>query len=414
MANTESCPRELDIPSFLQDEMSDAEREAFVAHLAGCPICAAETARYRDLINGLHRPLPAEDSRDLAPLILARLSANHRVHFPILLRAAALFLCLVTAGALIVVLRPRAETRYDRRADSAVAWLCSAQDADGHWDAKRWGAQKNYTPGITGLAVLALLKQDANALNGPRANVLRSALDYLIRQQNADGRIGAVHSGTPYNQGIATLALLEAHSRQPDARWGKAVEKSLAYIRSTQQPSGGWGYPRAPVDANNTSITVWQLQALLRASAMGYREVQPSLEKGLAWLNSVVDTKGRIGYSRPSDFPYGHETLTAAGAFCFLSDKSSAPPSPHLPRILQALRDAASHQSGVDYYRLYFMTQALAAAGGADTDLAMKLRNALILCQSHTGDQPGSFETTDRWSSAGGRVYATAMAVLAL
>lgn len=414
MANPESCPHEFDIPAFLQDEMSGAEQKAFESHLAGCPLCAVEIETYRKLMDQLRRPMPVAEERDLAPEILARVQAAGRIHYPVFLRAAALFVCFVAAAALVCVLRPHAGRGYDQRASTAVAWLCSAQEPDGHWDAKRWGAQKNYTPGITGLAVLALLKQDANALNGPRADTIRSALDYLLSQQNAEGRIGALNSGTPYNQGIATLALLEACSRQQDARWAQAVTRSLAYIQSTQQPSGGWGYPRAPVDAGNTSITVWQLQALLKANAMGRDEVRPSLEKGMAWLNGMVDADGRVGYSRASDFPYGHETLTAAGALCFLSDKNSAAASPHLPRILQALRDAACHQSDVDYYRLYFMTQALVAADGPDTGLTTKLRDSLVVCQADTGDHPGSFEAQDRWSSAGGRVYATAMAVLAL
>lgn len=412
MAKLESCPRESDIPAFLQGEMSGAEQNAFESHLATCPTCAAETEQYRKLIGRLQRPLPAAAERDLAPDILVRVASGSR--HPALLRVAALFLCFVAAGALVCVLRPRAGMNYDQRAGAAVAWLCSAQEPDGHWDAAKWGAQKNYTPGITALAVLALLKQDANALNGPHADTIRRGLDYLLSQQNDEGRIGALNSGTPYNQGITTLALLEACDRLQDARWEEASTRSLAYIRSTQQASGGWGYPRGPADSGNTSITVWQLQALLKADAMGHDEVQPSLEKGMAWLNSVVDESGRVGYSRTSDFPYGHETLTAAGALCFLSDRNRAAPSPHLPRILQALRDAAHRQSDVDYYRLYFMTQALAAAGGTDTDLAAKLREALVACQADTGVQTGSFETRDRWDSAGGRVYATAMAVLAL
>lgn len=414
MANLKSCPHESDIPAFLQGEMSGAEQKAFESHLAGCPVCAAETEQFRRLMSTLQLPLPAANERDLAPFVLARVQSTGRVHYPVFLRAAAAFLCCVAAAALVCVLRPHADMRYDQRAGTAVAWLRSAQEPDGHWDAKRWGAQKNYTPGITGLAVLALLKQDANALSSPRAHAIRRALDYLLSQQNAEGRIGAVHSGTPYNQGIATLALLEACSRRQDARWEEAATRSLAYIRSTQQPSGGWGYPRAPVDSGNTSVTVWQLQALLKANAMGRDEVRPSIEKGMAWLNGVVDTNGCVGYSRANDFPYGHETLTAAGALCFLSDKNSNVTSPHLPRILQALRAAAYRQSDVDYYRLYFMTQALVAAGGSDTDLATRLRDALVVCQADIGDQPGSFETQDRWSSAGGRVYATAMAVLAL
>ena len=414
MANRESCPRESDIAVFLQGEMSSAEQKAFKSHLQTCPTCAAETEQYRKLIAQFRQPLQAAEGRDLAPAVMARMHADTRVRHPVFLRVAALFVCFVAAAALVCLLRPQAGMKYDERVGAAVAWLCSAQEPDGHWDAAKWGAQKNYTPGITALAVLALFKQDANALNGPHAVAIIRGLDYLLGQQNAEGRIGAVNSGTPYNQGIAALAFLEACSRRDDARWREAATRSLAYIRSTQQPSGGWGYPRGAADAGNTSITVWQLQALLKANALGWDDLRPSLEKGMAWLNGVVDADGRVGYSRTSDFPYGHETLTAAGALCFLSDKKTAAPSPHLPRILQALRNAARHQPDVDYYRLYFMTQALAAAGGTDTELAATLRAALVVCQADSGAQAGSFESQDRWSSAGGRVYATAMAVLAM
>lgn len=414
MTNTESCPHECDIPAFLQGELSGEEQRSFESHISTCPTCPAEIENYRKLIGHLRRPLLTAEERDLAPDILARVRSGGRVRYPVLLRVAALFLCFVAAAALVCALRPQAGPKYDQRVGAAIAWLCSAQEPDGHWDAAKWGAQKNYTPGITALAVLALLKQDENALDGPNGDAIRRGLEYLLGQQNRDGRIGALNSGTPYNQGLATLAFLEAGARANDTRWKQAATLALTYIRATQQPSGGWGYPREATDACNTSITVWQLQALLKASAMGRDDVRSSLEKGMAWLNGVVDANGRVGYSRASDFPYGHETLTAAGALCFLSDRTRAAPSPHLARILQALRDAAHRQSDVDYYRLYFMTQALAAAGGTDMDLAAKLREALVVCQADTGGQTGSFETQDRWSSAGGRVYATAMAVLAL
>ena len=35
------------------------------------------------------------------------------------------------------------------------AYLAAAQEPSGGWDAARWGAQKNYSPGVTALALLA-------------------------------------------------------------------------------------------------------------------------------------------------------------------------------------------------------------------------------------------------------------------
>ncbi len=414
MHNHDECPHASDLPAFLQGELSQDARASLEQHLKNCPACRAAAESHRRTIEMLGRPLPPVESQDLAPAILERVQAGNRSLRPVFLRAAALVLGLVGVGALVGLVVPRLGTRADPRVTAAAVWLRTTQEPDGHWDTFKWGAQKNYAPGIAALAVLALLKQDENALDGPNGDAIRRGLDYLLGQQNPEGRIGALNSGTPYNQGLATLAFLEACARANDTRWKQAATLALTYIRTNQQPSGGWGYPREATDSCNTSITVWQLQALIKADSMGQYGMQPSIEKGLAWLDSAVDEKGRVGYAHANDFPYGYETLTAAGAVCFLNNKYRRTSSARLPRILEALRDAARQTSDVDYYRLYFMTQALSASGGSDTELAAKLRDSLRLCQAGTGEHVGSFETQDRWSSAGGRVYATAMAVLAL
>ena len=279
------CPREVDIVAFLQDELTRGQKQTFEKHLATCSSCAKEIEQYRKLIGRLLTPLPAMPTRDLTPDILTRIPSTRRfrvtIRSPVFLRAAALFLCFVAAAALVCVLRPHpkavaAGATYDRRIDAALEWLSSAQETDGRWDAAKWGAQKNYTPGITALAILAFLKRDARALEGPRAASIRGALNYLMSLQTADGRIGPVNSGTPYNQGLATLALLEACSRRTDPAWEQAASRSLKYIETTQLSSGGWGYPRTPGDSGNTSITVWQLQTLLKAESMGRSDVRPS------------------------------------------------------------------------------------------------------------------------------------------
>ncbi len=424
----EGCRFEEDIPAYLQGELAPGARAAFERHAAACPSCARDLDAYRSLLQDL-RTLPEDaPARDLAPAILARLSTEgesaserfrHLIYSPQFLRAAALVIGLGVAGVLVALTHPRtnstaASAQAHPCIGPALDWLKATQESDGHWDTAKWGAQKNYAPGITALAILAFLKQDGAALNGPNGETIRRGLDYLMNQQTREGRIGAVHSGTPYNQGLTTLALLEACARENDTRWRNVADRALAYIQSSQLASGGWGYPRTPGDSGNTSVTVWQLQALLKAESMGRHDLRGNIDRGMAWLTGVVGANGRVGYTRPDDFPNGHETLTAAGALCFLTDKAASAPSPQLLQIVQALREAASRTSDVDYYRFYFMTQALLASGGNDLDLAGKLREALAACQAQDGPHAGSFETSDRWSSAGGRVYATAMAVLAL
>ena len=414
--------READIPAYLQDELAPAERSAFEKHLAACPSCTAETAKYRNLLARLAAPLPEIPPRDLAPEVLARIAKPERLRWPsfapVILRAAAILLCLVLAGVVLSRLRPApaaSPTPRDRCVGAALGWLHESQEPQGNWDAEKWGAQQNYTPGITALAVLAFLRQEPDALQGAHADVVRRGLDYLLKQQTAEGRFGILCSGTPYNQGLATLALLKAGRLRNDPRWTEAAGRALAYIRSTQLESGGWGYPRTAGDSGNTSITAWQLQALLEAEAAGGHDVRPCIEKGLAWIGKMMAAEGRVGYTRPGDFPNGHLTLTAAATVCLLQDPKADARSEQLSRVIRALCLDAGQETGVDYYRYYFLAQALRAAKSDVTGpVVSRLQESLLACQTRDGAAAGSCTATDPWTAAGGRVYATAMAVLAM
>jgi len=52
------------------------------------------------------------------------------------------------------------------------------------------GRTEKLRTGHHGLAILAFLKHDAGALNGPHAEAIRG-LDYLVRQQNAEGGLAS-------------------------------------------------------------------------------------------------------------------------------------------------------------------------------------------------------------------------------
>lgn len=428
MTNSESrgarCRRDADIPAYLQGELPPEDRSAFEAHLAACSSCQRELATYEALMTRLSAPLPEAPERDLAPGVLARINAPRAVLRPAFggtaWRAAAALLALLLAGLLLSrqdrrPAQPAVVTPQEQFVAAALDWLATSQEPDGRWDAAKWGAQPNYTPGITALAVLAFLRHEPEALPGPHAQAVRRGLEYLLGQQNAEGRFGKLCSGTPYNQGLATLALLKATRLRAEPRWTEAADRGAAYIASTQLASGGWDYPRSAPDAGNTSVTAWQLQALLEAEAAARGHVRPAIERGMAWLGRMMDDEGRIGYSRPGDFPNGHLTLTAAAALCLLRDPGTDARAATLGRILRRLSRDARGDAGLDYYRAYFLLEALRAAGeGSSGPVVARLQETLLACQAQTGSAAGSCEARDPWSSAGGRVYATAMAVLAM
>lgn len=94
--------------------------------------------------------------------------------------------------------------------------LLQAQCPDGRWTAGEQISHSRYDPAITALAILALLQADPNPLQGSYASAIRSGLDYLVRQQNTDGQVGADFSGSAYTQYLAYKAL-EIASQLPDA-----------------------------------------------------------------------------------------------------------------------------------------------------------------------------------------------------
>jgi len=433
--NEQACSWVEEIPALLLGELSPARAGEVAQHLSGCATCAAQHEAFGRVLFRLHSQPAEQPVRDLAPEILARLPVAealwHRRRF--WLRAAALALATLGLGGTLLwhthrvasfdlastvppsTINPLPSTISIVPADrtqavaSAVAWLERTQEADGHWDTARWGAQRMYAVGLTALALLALSAEEQAP---PRAALARG-LDWLVAQQDERGQLGPDGSAAMYNHSMATLALLEGATLETNGAHRAACRRALACITAAQRNTGGWGYSRGPAANVNTSITVWQLQALLRAEALGFAEVRPHVARGLAWLGARVSAEGRVGYRRADDFPNGAETLTAAGALCLLRSAGAAH-DPRLARMLAQVRGTAAQPVTPDYYRCYFVGAALAAAGGGADPALAQLRGAVLARQTRAGAEAGSWSPGDRWGRAGGRIYATAMAVLAL
>jgi anti-sigma factor RsiW len=439
MSKTEkTCVWAEEIPALLLGELDAARAAEVERHIAGCAACAAQREQFSRVLFRLRTPATVPPVRDLVPDVLARLPNTEAAwrQRSFWFRAAALLLVTVGVGSALLWNQhrfssfdlassvPSSASNQDTATissvpgdrttaiASALAWLERTQEADGHWDTARWGAQRMYAVGLTSLALLAL-SADGAAASVPQRSAMARGVDWLIAQQDNRGQFGPDGSAAMYNHSMATLALLEGVAVGTNAAHRAACQRALACITSAQRPSGGWGYSRGPADNVNTSITVWQLQALLRAEALGFVEVRPHIVRGLAWLGERIGAEGRVGYRRADDFPNGAETLTAAGALCLLRSAEGARDR-RVARMLALIRGAAAQPATPDYYRCYFVSAALAAADGNADPALEKMRGAVLARQTREGAEAGSWTPGDRWGRAGGRIYATAMAVLAL
>ncbi|MBI4585277.1 MAG: terpene cyclase/mutase family protein [Planctomycetes bacterium] len=298
--------------------------------------------------------------------------------------------------------------------NQALSWLGAAQEPGGLWSASRWGGDGRYDVGLTGLGLLAYLGSVRGGERLPAA--ADKAVQALLERQGPEGLFGPEFFASPYNHGIATVALLEAwgvgsggkaHLREP-------LGRALRWIRSQQSSSGGWGYLGGAAEPN-TALTFWPLQALILARGVGFEGLSPSIERGFQWLASVSDRSGRIGYRRPGEFPEGAGVLLASAAFCDALAGGRPLVPEELRRLWQdrlRLAAASGPEPGPGYYGELLFVSAASAHG-----LAPRLRegkDALLVRQLRSGGQRGSWEPDDRWGPVGGRIYATAAAALAL
>jgi hypothetical protein len=371
---------------------------------------------------------PVRVSHDLAPEILARVKASERVGTPpsILWRwvyplAAAAALVVLLGGLWALSLRrpgPRlAAEEGDRTpAGRAVDWLCRTQEPDGSWSTARWGGSKTFEVALTGLSLMAVLG-DRETSSGSRRVAVDRAADYLVRLQDEHGEFGAAFDSAPYNQGIATLALLHVYRERKSEPLRQAVSRALAAICARQHHDGGWGYRQEASPASNLSITLWQIEALRLAASLGWPDLRAPIERGSRWIAGVADEDGTFGYRQKRDFPEGSPTLTAMGAMSVLEAAKGIPIPPARRQAIKAQMErlAAAPVETLDYYRRYFLAAALAKLDeeGARQRLAA-LRGELAGRQVRQGPDAGSWLADDRWSSAGGRIYATSMASLSL
>jgi hypothetical protein len=429
--------------AYVQAELAGTELERFKGHLPSCAECRAEAESARELIERLRAAPEAEAVNlgvDLVDGVLAALPED--AWEPVgagrdgstfrwasrALQAAAALVAAVTLGIVVSRGPARPGTEHAAAADAracegaaavskALAWLASTQGPDGSWNAETWGGQENYTPALTGLATLALLAETSGLGDWPdaaRANAVRRAAHFLASAVGRSGRVGPRFDAALYNHGIATVALLEAFALTQDASLREPITRALGYIRSEQAASGGWGYAggRPP----NTAISVWQVNALLLAGSLGWPEARGSAVRGLAWIEGMIDAEGRAGYDAVGRFPNGPEGLTAMAALSLgAADGSPGSGGDGRSRAARSLvRAAAERPRDLDYYRAFFFEYALRAVERSASCAGGRSREMIVESQVTAGPNSGSFEPRDRWSSAGGRVYSTAMAALSL
>jgi hypothetical protein len=210
------------------------------------------------------------------------------------------------------------------------------------------------------------------------------------------------------------MALLTSVPGRPVAV-SDAANGAIEFMISAQSPEGAWGYANASDGADNTSITVWQVRALMEARSAGRKGLDAALGRAMRWLTARVDGKGRFGYERAGDSGADSGALTAMGASCVMDPRVAGMDLPVRKNIRAALAFLPEDIGVADFYRDFFLVDALQKAGdGEALALANGIRRNMTSRHAAAGNQDGSWTPDERWGSVGGKIYSTALAALSL
>jgi hypothetical protein len=243
-------------------ELSPREQVHFERIMESSALCRLRVYETRQLIGQLEAVPEPGTHADLLPGILARIDAEVPAVKPTpktavvarlqWLRAAALWMLLpAVAGVLLArwiqpvrtaSQTPAVEAAVPTAGNTVFARLAARQRADGAWDVGSAEDADRHRISATALVLLALLRHHVDTAAGPYDAVIRRGVNYLVEQQQPDGRIGPRTQCKGYDQQLAAAALVTASRSYPDRRLSAACKKALAYPVRHNAGHSEWAY----------------------------------------------------------------------------------------------------------------------------------------------------------------------------
>jgi hypothetical protein len=335
------------------------------------------------------------------------------------MKSGVIFVCMVLALPFFSA----AESKVDEALKRATKYLLETQDA-------ATGAIHNRMRNenaMTSLAVLALAAQGhLPADPTPEGTAMRKALAYVLRPdgQDQEGYFGMSDGSRMYGHGITTLMLSEMLGMGADAAQDELIRtkcrKAVALIlRSQKEPKtdqnrGGWRY--SPDDKqSDMSVTVWQVMALRAAKNAGMDVPKSAIDEAVAYIKRLYDTdSGKRGKGNFGGFGYqsrGRETSTTAEGLLALQVCGEYDSEEVIGASGKLLRDGIRQGDKWFFYTTYYYAQGMYQMGGkfAETG-AQRVPELILPLQS----REGWWEGAGAEERQGGKVYATALAMLSL
>ena len=326
-------------------------------------------------------------------------------------------------------------TESERAVALGLQWIANHQLPDGSWDFNHQlapscqGACKNPCDkkyekahnAATGLALLPFLGAGVTHKEGRYKQNVYNGLNFLLKNGKTTSKddVGFLKppkncvsfvepQGTMYSHGIVAICLTEAYAMTKDKWLLPAAQGSLNYIYWHQDPSGGgWRYMQW--QAGDTSVTGWQMAAIRTADMAKLDVPDRVVVKASRFLDSVqTDSGSKYGYIAPGEGP-----STTAVALLTRMNFGWKHDNPALQRGVEWLSQIGPHKT--DSYHNYYATQVMFQYSGPMWEKwNAVMRDQLVNSQAQQGCEKGSWHHNGPWSSAGGRLYDTALSTMIL
>ena len=335
--------------------------------------------------------------------------------------AAAVLPTALAAGLLVPrPLAMAAEEVYPRHVNRRQAdavrkgldYLAKNQTADGNWMNQRDGAA--YPISMASLAGMAFLANGNTPHRGPYAENVSRTIQYLVAHTTPSGLITGPtqEQGRPmYGHGFGLMFLASCYGMETDERTQKAmrrtIENAITLTARGQSNLGGWTY--TPGGGDEGSVTVTQIQGLRAAQNAGFTVPKGTIAEAVKYLERCRVPDGGISYSFGSGGGSRPAISCAALATLYNAGEYESKLSEGLLDYVNKLFEANQgnfNVTGHDFYTHLYAAQAIYQTGDKNWDKYFPpTRDAMLKLQAGDGSWEGDYV---------GPIYGTSVACVVL
>jgi hypothetical protein len=318
----------------------------------------------------------------------------------------------------------------------ALDYLAQKQTKEGYWP-----GMYAENPGIAGLALMAFV--GADCVSKDYTSNITKTIGFFKSQYHPSsgyepgsqehalkgGLLSRANSGYDmYEQGIATLALIEAIVELEDSSLEPIIEDAIQLIIRAQNTEhkpeilggpvnadsphyGGWRYGPDSTDSD-ISIAGWQILALKAGLMAGFSIPEWSLQKAADFLRACYSQDDQAFSYKVGSRETGcvRAGIGALGLqLCGYADDPLIPPTLRYMQDNPPVWEYEDPGAGFPFYYWYYATRAMLTAGGDDWQIWKRwMCRLLVEHQNEDGSWEGALEEANM------TIYTTAIGALML